>query len=57
MLRIGKPVLETLAECKLKERMPVQSKTDDRGEYTHLEALGRLLAGMAALTGADKIIW
>ncbi|MBB6732165.1 DUF2264 domain-containing protein [Cohnella zeiphila] len=47
MLRIGKPVLEALAERKLKERMPVQGKRDDRGEYTYLEALGRLLAGMA----------
>lgn len=47
MLRIGKPVLKALAERKLKERMPVQGKLDDRGEYTHLEALGRLLAGMA----------
>lgn len=60
MLRIGKPVLEALAERKLKERMPVQSKLDDRGDYTHLEALGRLLAGMApwleltGLSGAEE---
>lgn len=47
MLQIGKPVLEALAERKLKERMPVQSKQAGREEYTYLEALGRLLAGMA----------
>jgi hypothetical protein len=47
MLRIGKPVLTALAERKLKERMPVQDKRGNRVEYTYLEALGRLLAGMA----------
>ncbi|BCW44847.1 DUF2264 domain-containing protein [Arthrobacter sp. StoSoilB5] len=47
MLQIGKPVLSALAERRLKERMPVQGMGDDRGEYTYLQALGRLLAGMA----------
>ncbi|MDP9905537.1 DUF2264 domain-containing protein [Arthrobacter bambusae] len=47
MLQIGKPVLSALAERKLKEQMPVQGTADDRGEYTYLQALGRLLAGMA----------
>ncbi|MCA4132603.1 DUF2264 domain-containing protein [Arthrobacter sp. M4] len=47
LLKIGKPVLTALSERKLKERMPVQGTTNDRGEYTYLEALGRLLAGMA----------
>ncbi|GAB2711599.1 DUF2264 domain-containing protein [Arthrobacter bambusae] len=47
MLQIGKPVLSALAERKLKEGMPVQGTADDRGEYTYLQALGRLLAGMA----------
>ena len=60
MLRIGKPVLESLAERKLKEQMPVQGKLGDRGEYTYLEALGRLLVGMApwlelaGLTGEEE---
>lgn len=60
MLRIGKPVLEALAERKLKERMPVQKKGADREAYTYLEALGRLLAGMApwleldGLTGEEE---
>ncbi|WP_028550730.1 DUF2264 domain-containing protein [Paenibacillus sp. UNC451MF] len=43
---MGKPVLEALAERRLKERMPVQGRAD-RSEYTYLEALGRLLSGMA----------
>ncbi|TCN01888.1 hypothetical protein EV294_1011349 [Paenibacillus sp. BK033] len=47
MLRIGRPVLGALAERKLKERMPVQALAGDRGEYAYLEALGRLLTGMA----------
>jgi hypothetical protein len=47
MCRIGAPVLEALAERKLKERMPVQSSGADRADYAHLEALGRLLTGMA----------
>lgn len=60
MLRIGRPVLEALAERKLKERMPVQDKTGDRREYTYLEAMGRLLVGMApwfeltGLTGEEE---
>ncbi|GLX66658.1 DUF2264 domain-containing protein [Paenibacillus glycanilyticus] len=60
MLRIGKPVLEALAERKLKERMPVQDKSGDRSEYAYLEALGRLLTGMApwlertGLTGEEE---
>ncbi|WP_336786649.1 DUF2264 domain-containing protein [Paenibacillus sp. MMO-177] len=60
MLRIGRPVLEALAERKLKERMPVQAVIGDRSEYTFLEAMGRLLAGMApwfeltGLTGEEE---
>ncbi|WP_255320119.1 DUF2264 domain-containing protein [Paenibacillus elgii] len=47
MQRIAKPVLEALAQRKLKERMPVEAKLDDRELYTYLEAYGRLLAGIA----------
>ncbi|WP_054026678.1 DUF2264 domain-containing protein [Bacillus sp. FJAT-28004] len=64
MLAIGEPVLNALAERRLKERMPIEiaitvGETDnekaaaaaelkaDRAKYTHLEALGRLLSGMA----------
>ncbi|TVY10012.1 DUF2264 domain-containing protein [Paenibacillus cremeus] len=47
MCGIGEPVLHSLSERKLRETMPVQGKTDDRPHYTYLEALGRLLCGMA----------
>lgn len=45
--RIAKPVLESLKERRLKLTMPVQAITEDREDYTYLEALGRLLCGMA----------
>lgn len=46
LLRIADPVLTALAERKLKQVMPVESKVD-RTDCTHLEALGRTLTGMA----------
>lgn len=47
--RIANPVLTAISENKLKKLMPVETKGDvkDRANYTHLEAFGRLLAGMA----------
>jgi hypothetical protein len=43
--------LTNLAADQLKEKMPVEAKeaslTNDRAKYTHLEAFGRLLAGIA----------
>lgn len=47
MERISEPVLSALAAKKLKTTMPVEGKLDDRPLYTHLEAFGRLLAGIA----------
>ncbi|MBD2870990.1 DUF2264 domain-containing protein [Paenibacillus arenilitoris] len=57
MIRIGDPVLRALGERRLKADMPVEcaaagadstaSLLADRVKYTHLEALGRLLSGMA----------
>jgi hypothetical protein len=46
---IADPVLESLSEGKLKERMPVevQQGCENRRQFTHLEAFGRLMAGMA----------
>ncbi len=44
------PVLRHLAAGTLKRNMPVESVTGnvaDRRKYTHLEAVGRLLAGIA----------
>ena len=55
MLKIARPVLFHLSQRQLKQVMPVEGKTSDRDQYTYLEALGRLLAGMAPWleTGPD----
>lgn len=47
--RLATPVLDALARRKLKAEMPVESHATsrDRPEYTHLEALGRLLCGLS----------
>ncbi|MDF2963130.1 MAG: hypothetical protein K0S39_4865 [Paenibacillus sp.] len=45
--RIAQPVLYHLTNRKLKEAMPIERKIEDRHLFTHLEALGRLLTGMA----------
>jgi len=48
MTRLADPVLKNLANGTLKARMPVeQAAQSDRRQVSHLEALGRLLAGMA----------
>ena len=45
--RIADPVLTALADHRLKASMPVEGKSADRPLYTHLEAVGRTLAGIA----------
>ncbi|HEX4947348.1 MAG TPA: DUF2264 domain-containing protein [Blastocatellia bacterium] len=47
--RIARPVLTNLAARKLKARLPVEAhpRSSDRPKFTHLEAMGRLLAGIA----------
>jgi hypothetical protein len=48
--RLTGPVLRNLAAGTLKRNMPVECATGnvaDRRKYTHLEAIGRLLAGIA----------
>lgn len=56
--RLAAPVLTALAERKLKATMPVEAhpSSRDRATVTHLEALGRLLAGLAPWLelGADE---
>jgi len=50
MLKIADPVLRALSEGRLRERMPVEAphgNLEDRKQFTYLEAMGRLLAGMA----------
>jgi hypothetical protein len=48
--RVSSPVLHALRDGKLKATMPVESpqgNVEDRKNYTHLEAMGRLLSGLA----------
>jgi hypothetical protein len=47
--KLAGPVLGCLSRHELKKTMPVESAGDasDRRKYTHLEAFGRLLAGLA----------
>jgi hypothetical protein len=61
--KIARPVLANMAEGRLRERMPVETQAGneaDRFAVTHLEALGRTLAGIApwleleGLTGEEE---
>jgi hypothetical protein len=48
--RVAEPVLVNLANQRLKEKMPVESLAGASGErqnFSHLEAIGRLLAGIS----------
>lgn len=48
LCRVAEPVLRLLAARELKKTMPVQAAAgQDRSDVTHLEALGRLLCGIA----------
>ncbi|WP_426452403.1 DUF2264 domain-containing protein [Paenibacillus sp. S-38] len=47
LCRIAGPVLNALAGRRLKELMPVEAHSEDRAQCSHLEALGRTLAGIA----------
>jgi hypothetical protein len=59
--KIARPVLASLALRELKKKMPVEEQRNaKRADYTHLEALGRLLCGLAPwlalenLTGGEQ---
>jgi len=56
LIRIADPVLNALSSNELKKLMPVEAKNEERKNYSHLEAFGRLLAGMAPWLelGADN---
>src|SRR4030095_12021877 len=56
ILKIADPVLNALSKNELKQKMPVEAKTDDRTSYTYLEAFARLLSGMSPWLelGADN---
>src|SRR4051794_31471057 len=48
--RVAHPVLSALGRRELKSTMPVETmhvSEEDRRKFTHLEALGRLLTGLA----------
>src|SRR5438094_2246356 len=50
LARLAEPVLTNLAEGRLRQRMPIEiapAGRPDRRDYTHLEAVGRLLTGIA----------
>ena len=57
--RVGEPVLSNLANGTLRQRMPLeQAAGADRASVTHLEAFGRLFAGIAPYveTGGDRAL-
>jgi hypothetical protein len=50
LARVSRPVLRALSEGKLKAEMPVEAphgNVADRRQFTYLEAMGRLLTGIA----------
>jgi hypothetical protein len=50
LTRTAHPILTALSERKLKQVMPVEAphgNVEERRQYTYLEAMGRLLAGIA----------
>ena len=47
MVKIANPVLAALSKNELKKDMPVESSGEHRERYSHLEAFGRLLSGIA----------
>jgi hypothetical protein len=56
MQRIARPVLENLSQRQLKRAMPVEATNPaDRRKYTHLEAFGRLTAGIAPWLAAPGL--
>jgi len=57
LTRVARPVIANLASNQLKNRMPVEAakgRVEDRRAVTHLEALGRTLAGIAPWLGVAQ---
>ena len=56
--KLAEPILTALAVHQLKEKMPVEVKepslVSDRAKYTHLEAFGRVLSGIAPWLQAEQ---
>ena len=54
--KIARPVLENLARRELKRKMPVEEKPGaNRTAFTHLEAFGRLLCGLAPWLALENL--
>jgi len=57
--KLAYPVLSALSADQLKEKMPVeaqnQAQVKERRKYTHLEAFGRVLAGIAPWLQLDQL--
>ncbi|GCE04808.1 DUF2264 domain-containing protein [Dictyobacter aurantiacus] len=53
--RIAEPVLANMAARTLKERMPVEAIDSKRARFSHLEAIGRLLAGLAPWLEREQV--
>lgn len=56
LVRVAEPVLTNLALGRLRQAMPVEAarrSVDERRQYTHLEAFGRLLTGIAPWLQVD----
>jgi hypothetical protein len=54
--KISRPVLENLSRRELKKKMPVEEKPGaKRAAFTHLEAFGRLLCGIAPWLACENI--
>ena len=54
--KIARPVLENLSRRELKRKMPVEEKTGaKRAAYTHLEAFGRLVCGLAPWLALENL--
>jgi hypothetical protein len=57
MARLAGPVLGRLSRRELRRAMPVEAREGaaDRGRFSHLEAFGRLLCGMAPWLVAERL--
>lgn len=58
LTRLADPVLSNLAQRRLRERMPIEcgnGSVAERRKYSHLEAFGRLLAGISPWLELEKL--
>jgi hypothetical protein len=55
--QISRPVLEKLSQRELKKKMPVEEQRGaKRAPFTHLEAFGRLLCGVAPWLACENVL-